>query len=282
MKSPSPGTLFFAFLLAYQLIFYFAFAQIRPWLGASVVQSPWFLILLQCLTLLLPLYAWLAMKRERLQTHMANEKLGATNAVYILMISFLLLPVMSLISALSTFISPNVASDVLEQMQPHSLLLLLLAVAVTPAVLEEVVFRGYIQSQYPRWAFWKVALLNGFFFGLIHMNIQQFFYAFFMGVVMAYFVYHTRSIRAGILSHLFVNAFNIIVFRFFSWFINWAEEAEIITPGEIAAAEEASIWEAVAPLGVIALIFTPIAYILFKAFISHNRARAARESGELT
>ncbi|MCL2605263.1 MAG: CPBP family intramembrane metalloprotease [Defluviitaleaceae bacterium] len=271
----SSGTFFFIFLVAYQLIFYYTLARLRPWLGGAFAQSPWFLIVLQIIALLLPLFIWLAIKKERLRDHIPNNRLGFRNVVYILVISFLMLPVMSLISALSTFLAPNAAADALGQLQPHSLWLLLLAMAVTPAVAEELVFRGYIQSQYPGWAFWKVALLNGFLFGFIHLNIQQFFYAFAMGVVMAYFVYHTRSIRAGILSHFFVNAFNIALFRFAAWLVPEMErllyeagDAEALTAIQ---ATEVSEWAAVIFVGVIAVVFLPFAVILFRMFIRYNK-----------
>ncbi|MCL2499539.1 MAG: CPBP family intramembrane metalloprotease [Defluviitaleaceae bacterium] len=271
----SVGTWFFIFLVAYQFTFYSVLARVRPVLGDSWIQSPWFLILLQMLALLLPLFIWLAVKRERFRDHIPNKKLGITNTAYIITISFFLLPFMSLISALSTFLAPNAAADALGQMQPYSVWALLLAVAVTPAVVEEIVFRGYIQSQYTGWAFWKVALLNGFMFGLIHMNIQQFFYAFAMGVVMAYFVYHTRSIRAGILSHFFLNAINIVMFRLAAWYISWADENIYDTTLQEAA--EVSAWATIRAVGVLTLAFLPIAFVLFKAFISYNRARTAHE-----
>jgi hypothetical protein len=276
----SSGTRFFLFLLVYQFAFYGVLGLVRGRISDVFIESPWFLILLQLIALLLPLVIWLAIKKENINVHMPNMKLGRVNTLFIIGISFFMLPMMALISALSTFLAPNVASDAMGQMESYSLWVLLLAVAVTPAVVEEVVFRGYIQSQYKSWVFWKVALLNGFFFGLIHFNIQQFFYAFAMGVVMAYFVYYTRSIRAGIISHFFVNAFNIVLFRFSTWYLDWAEEflheagdTEVLS--NLQDAVEVSPWAAVLTVGIVALAFSPFAVILFKAFISHNRQRFA-------
>jgi hypothetical protein len=269
----SPGTRFFLFLVAYQIAFLFLLAFIRPWIPTLFSQTPWFIILMQLLTLLLPLAIWLAIRRERLSDHMPNMKLGSVNGIFIIFISFFLLPFMGMLSGIAALFSPNIASDVLGQMQTHSIWALLLAVAVTPAVVEEVVFRGYIQSQYPDKPFWQVALLNGFLFGFIHMNLQQFFYAFFMGVIMAYMVYYTRSIRAGIIAHFFINGFNIVMFRFATWFLERAEEYGIAGLEEGADLAEASPMDGIIMMGIIALVFLPFVIILFKAFISYNKNR---------
>jgi hypothetical protein len=269
----SPGTRFFIFLVIYQIAFLFLLIVIRPWIPDLFSQTPWFIILMQLLTLLLPLAIWLAIKKERLSDHMPNMKLGSVNGIMVIFISFFLLPFMGLLSGLSALFTPNVASDVMGQMQSHSIWVMLLAVAVTPAIVEEVVFRGYIQSQYPKKPFWQVALLNGFFFGLIHMNFQQFFYAFAMGIIMAYMVYYTRSIRAGIIAHFFMNGFNIVMFRFATWFLDRAEEYGFAGLEEAAELAEVSPLDGVIVMGILALVFLPFVIILFKAFISHNKSR---------
>ncbi|MCL2203924.1 MAG: CPBP family intramembrane metalloprotease [Defluviitaleaceae bacterium] len=277
----SPGTLFFILLLGYQFLVVALLSQVVHLIPAGFIASPWFLILSQLLMFLLPLGIWLAIKKESLSIHMPNMKLGRTNAILVIGISFFLLPAMMLLSALSSVFFPNVAANLLEQTQTYSIWVMLLAAAVTPAIVEEVVFRGYIQSQYKHWPFWGVALLNGFLFGVAHMHPQQFLYAFAMGVVMAYMVYYSRSIRAGILSHFFINAFNIVMFRGAVWLLGVAEEIMHET-GDIAglaamqeAAAEVSPWSAILGVGILTLVFLPFAIILFRTFISHNRQRMA-------
>ena len=237
---------------------------------------------MQFMTLLLPLGIWLAMHRETLDMHIPTMKLGRTNVILITALSFFLLPYMALVSGVTALFFPNPASDFLSGAAQHSLLALLFAGAVTPAVVEEVVFRGYIQSQYPGRPFWFVAFLNGLFFGIIHWHPQQFPYAFAMGIILAYFVYFTRSIRAGILSHFIVNAFNILMFRGMS-FLMEAEETRLREAGDpealaeweaaLTAAAKASPWSAFFILFVVALVFFPFIFFLFRALISHNRQR---------
>jgi hypothetical protein len=274
------------FLLVYQFAFSQLLALAQRGLAAVapgfpfllIVRSPGGMILLQLCALLLPLAIWLAFKKESLRMHLPNSKLGRKNVIMIIGITFLLLPFMAIFSGLATLFFPNPVADLLGDVAAHPLWALLLAVAVTPAIVEETVFRGYIQSQYPGRAFWQVALINGLFFGIIHLNPQQFLYAFVMGVILAYMVYYTRSIRAAIISHFMINAVNIALFRFATWFLA-VTEAFMYETGNLEAlatleeAAEASPWAGILTVSVVALVFLPFLILLSRAFIAHNNAR---------
>jgi hypothetical protein len=284
----SAGTFFMLFLLAYQIILSVVLMFVLQRVALPYIHFTGLVILSQVLMFLVPLGIWLGIRKERLSVHIPNMKMGSVNTIFVFGISFFMLPLMMLISALSIAIIPNVenaAVDIMGQAETYSVWMLLLAVAVTPAIIEEVVFRGYIQSQYAGKPFWRVAVINGFFFGVIHMNLNQFFYAFAMGVVMAYMVYYTRSIRSAILSHFLLNAFNIVLFRGLPWLLDRMEEILYESGGEEAVAElqasieaaeaGASVWASILTVGVVALIFLPLFILIFRAFISHNRQRFA-------
>ncbi|MCL2363048.1 MAG: CPBP family intramembrane metalloprotease [Defluviitaleaceae bacterium] len=264
----SNGTLFFLFLVVFQFLMTGLFLSVRHLLPEAILLSPVFLMVWMVVMFLLPLAIWLGIKKERLSLHMPNAHLGAVNTLLVLGISFFLIPFMALIASVTTLFTPNVAADFMEQTQAHSLWLMLLAVAVAPAVVEEVVFRGYIQSQYLNWPFWCVAVMNGFLFGLIHMNFSQFFYAFFMGVIFAYMVHLTRSIWAGILSHFFLNAVNVVMFRVLSWAADQRAEADVLYESV-----EITPVDTVISVGIIALIFAPFLVLLWYRFVAYNRRR---------
>jgi hypothetical protein len=175
----------------------------------TFASSLWFLIFRQIAALLLPLAIWLAFFRENVNQHLPHIRLGTTNTIYIVGLSLLIFPVMAFISMVTSFFIPNVVSEFMLSRMEEPLWLLLLVVAVTPAICEEVVFRGYIQSAFKKIPFVTMALLNGLFFAIIHFGWSQFFYAFAAGIFFAYIVYATRSIRAAVISHFIINAINI-------------------------------------------------------------------------
>ncbi|MBS0202974.1 MAG: CPBP family intramembrane metalloprotease [Planctomycetes bacterium] len=89
--------------------------------------------------------------------------------------------------------------------------LLLLALAVAPAICEEIAFRGFMLSGFSRGG--KVSLavaLSSLAFGIIHMIPQQVFNAALLGVVLGMMCVRSRSLLPGIAFHLIYNAMGVL------------------------------------------------------------------------
>jgi hypothetical protein len=177
----------------------------------ELTASPWFAIFYSVMIMLFPLGIWLAFFKENINMHLPHIRLGTTNTIYIVGLSLAMLPVMWLISAVTTIFIPNAVSEYLLERMHYPLWLMLLSGAVTPAICEEVVFRGYIQSSFKEKPFITMALLNGLFFAVIHFHWSQFLYAFAAGIIFAYMVHITRSIRSAVIAHFILNAANISI-----------------------------------------------------------------------
>ena len=85
----------------------------------------------------------------------------------------------------------------------------IILVAVIPPLVEEFVFRGMFYGTYRKCGILKAALVSGVVFGIFHMNINQFAYAFVVGI--AYMVEATGSIWASVCAHFAVNTYSITV-----------------------------------------------------------------------
>jgi len=133
------------------------------------------------------------------------------NLLLIICASVLAAPTLMLISAVTSLVFTNNAAAYLEELGDAPIAAALSAAALTPAVFEEIAFRGVMLSELKHAGIKKAALMSGFFFGLIHMDLQQFPYAFLMGILFAYLVYYTRSVLASILSHFTLNAASVAV-----------------------------------------------------------------------
>jgi membrane protease YdiL (CAAX protease family) len=89
-------------------------------------------------------------------------------------------------------------------------LLAVVVITVIPAIGEEIIFRGLLQKyltkifQNPHIAIF----ISAFLFSAIHLQFYGFLVRFFLGLLLGYLCYFTRSLSAAILGH-FVN--NLIV-----------------------------------------------------------------------
>lgn len=78
--------------------------------------------------------------------------------------------------------------------------------AILPGICEEFCHRGLLLNGYKQLNIKKTIILVGFLFGLVHLNIQQFFYASIIGMFLTFLVYVTGSIIPSMIVH-FMNNF---------------------------------------------------------------------------
>ena len=283
MKRNLNGSKFMLFLMVWVFVFVALLQFLFSVLSGrgvdvnAILTSPWLLIGQQLAIFILPLCVWLFVRGEKLGPSLPNMKLGGKNIILLIAISFLIQPVMMTISAvMSQFVTNDVAT-IMGEFTRHPMWLTFFAIAVTPAICEELVFRGYIQSQYRHSAIKKAAIINGLFFAIIHLNLHQFAYAFAMGVIFAYLVHYTRSIWAGIIPHFIINATQAVLFRLAisSEPYGYATEHEayaILAQLPISAEVMALII-----IAVIAICLSPVIVIVFREFFSHNKWRLELE-----
>lgn len=77
-----------------------------------------------------------------------------------------------------------------------------LALALTPAICEEMMFRGFVLAGMNRLAPGARILLNGILFGLYHIFLFKLLPAAFLGIVISFIVVYSGSIFLGMLFHL--------------------------------------------------------------------------------
>ncbi len=94
----------------------------------------------------------------------------------------------------------------LMEQTPTSLLLNLLVVAVLPAILEEMVYRGYVLRTLRGYGDWFAVLVSALLFGLMHGNITQVPFALIVGVVLGWLYVMTDNIWLPVAVHFANNA----------------------------------------------------------------------------
>jgi sodium transport system permease protein len=89
-----------------------------------------------------------------------------------------------------------------------------LAFAVTPAICEELAFRGFILSGLQRTHRYRLAaVMSSIAFGIVHMIPQQVFNATLLGLVLAALALRSGSLIPGIIFHLIFNGLQVVASR---------------------------------------------------------------------
>ena len=121
-------------------------------------------------------------------------------------------------------IVPN-ESPVLQDGSVGAMLLNLLIIAVFPAVLEELLFRGVVLSAL-RPAGDRIAVgVSALMFGLMHTTLYQIPFAFLLGLVFGYVVVRTGNIRIAMALHFCNNAMSVLA-EYATW--NFGENAQSV------------------------------------------------------
>lgn len=84
-------------------------------------------------------------------------------------------------------------------------------IAVVPAVCEEALCRGVLYRGYCKCGRWVAIVLTAFLFAIMHMNPNQFFYAFALGIVFALVNEITGSILPSMFLHLWINGRSVVL-----------------------------------------------------------------------
>lgn len=100
----------------------------------------------------------------------------------------------------------------LPKAYPNWLLVVnLILTAVLPAVCEETVHRGMLLNTKMGKNYKWTIVISSLMFGLLHMNIDQFFYATLIGLFLGYITFNTKTIYPAIIVHFVNNALSVLL-----------------------------------------------------------------------
>ena len=116
-----------------------------------------------------------------------------------------------ILAYLSQFGIEAPASPELLVHTPESLLYNILVIAVLPALLEEMVFRGYLLRAMRPYGDWFAVGFSALCFGLMHANIAQIPFAVIVGVALGWLYVMTDNIWLPVAVHFCNNAMSVLL-----------------------------------------------------------------------
>lgn len=122
-------------------------------------------------------------------------------------VSFVFQFIFSVLEAMGMYIN-DLSSPIPEH--PLGLVFYFITVSVLAPIFEEILFRGIFLTHNLKFGCMFASVITGIFFGLIHQNHEQMFYAAVLGVIFAYMDIKAGSIIPSIIAHASVNTFSFI------------------------------------------------------------------------
>lgn len=228
-------------------------------------------LLLSQASLILPalLIVMVAKKNVSLKELAGFRKVKTSTVFMTVLYAFLLMPLTSLLNAISMVFVDNVVLDIAGDILDVPFLITFLMMAIIGPFSEELVFRGFIFRGYRTSGnIFGAVILSAILFGLMHMNLNQMPYAIALGIMMALLAEATGSTTAPFIMHLVFNGQSVCMMyiekAFFPELIEAQAEGLVYAEGELLMT--------IALFSVLALAGTAIAMCVL-SWIARNEGR---------
>ncbi len=203
-----------------------------------------------------------------------NFKIGYKNYLIAILVGIVALlglqQLISLFDILWENIGYNLTSTSINPTNFGLFALMVFVSAITPAICEEIIFRGMILNGLrTKFSDLSSIALSAFMFALIHGNLQQFIYPFLLGLVFGWLYLRTGSVISTMIAH-FLNNFLVILF---TYLVNVTGFSMIIP---------FSWWSVIVAIALAIVVFA-IIYIIDKFLYKHKSvSEVKRQEGKIS
>ena len=234
--------------------------------GGVTISTMSSLVFSQVGLVFVPVLLYFLSQKGSLKNSLYLKNPGFVNLAMSALLVFLLIPTVSLLNLLSMFFVRNQIADTVASLTDSPYFLVLLVLAVCPGVFEELSTRFILLNNYRHKPYYVACIFSGLFFGMLHMNINQFIYAFVLGAIFAFVVQITESIYTSMLMHIVLNSTTFSLSYFMS---------SSLTDGNLAEMANAApgLNDVLALLGVNAITI-PLAIFVLLFLIRYNGKRS--------
>jgi len=173
-------------------------------------------LFLEYVLMFLPAVLFIFIFKYDVKKTLRLNKLKLSNVALIILLIICAIVIVSGINYVNLAAIKYIFGDVeISELPPTENLLKLIfglvVIALTPAICEEVMYRGVIMSGFEELGKRAAIVISALLFAFMHMDFQKIIGIFLLGLLIGYIVYKTDSIFAGILAHFTNNAVSIIL-----------------------------------------------------------------------
>lgn len=161
------------------------------------------------LSIFIPVFIYVIATKGAALKEISFKKIKIENAMIIVLFTWVCMPIVSFLNVVSMLFADNHIAGTVDSLMNNMFIVNLLLIAVLPAVLEEIAYRGIVFYGLREYGVIAAVIVSGILFGVNHMNLNQFLYACILGMVFALMDEASNSILASMLMH-FVFNFNTV------------------------------------------------------------------------
>lgn len=186
------------------------YAKVRSKL-LNFINDPTVLLILSQLILFLPAGIYIARNPKRFKDGLRLKLISPITVILLFLFTISITPLMGFLNSLSLLFSKAViVESVTNVTSNYSLSTAIIVVCLLPGIFEELAYRGTYYAEYRKVGKKRAILFSGLLFGLLHMNFNQFFYTFVMGMILALVLEATDSLISTMLIHFYSNGMSIV------------------------------------------------------------------------
>lgn len=191
---------------------------------STFVHNSAVLLLISQLILVFPAIIYIVTEKVPYQEAVRFRRIRPTNIFLLILFTILIMPLMSLVNAISMlFVENKITNTMTNITEQNSFVIALMITALIPCIFEESVYRGVLYNEYRKMKPVSAIFLSAFLFGILHGNLNQFSYAFVMGIVFALVIEATDSILSTMIIHFLINGSSVLTLAFYPKLLSFLE-----------------------------------------------------------
>ena len=162
--------------------------------------------------LAVPAVVYLALQKRTLKSGVGLQMIGWKEWLLLVPFAVCVDKIGTFLNLFSQLFTKNaIGSYVVELMEAYPFPVVFFVIAVTPAVCEELVYRGILYRAYRNSGIGIAIVLTAVMFGVMHGNWNQFIYAFVLGMLFALVNEITGSVLPSVFLHLYINGRSVVL-----------------------------------------------------------------------
>ena len=210
MKKTFRANLYFLIILLIQIFAPYLLSPLFIGLGVPLIGV---LVLNHICLFIIPAIFYFIITKESVKDTLRLNQVSIKELLLAVLIGLLSQPITMFFSLVTSFFFPNNVAMVIGKMNSVPYIVMLLVIAVMPAITEEITIRGIVLKGYDNKSIIKAAIITGLMFGMFHLTACQFLYATALGALFAYMVRITNSIFISAIAHFIVNGTQVTLQR---------------------------------------------------------------------